>query len=400
MSCPDSIARLLDKRQNLVDNRRNRQAQDMFVARIPELVHDKFREVPRPLSEIGGKLPVIACLDRTLWAQLLGFDLDQYYLDAKAFLEHQLRMDIFHMETIPDDQFFDSYIQRWGGAGFEASLFGMQQHYSATEEPWLEHKPPIQSPEDLERMPQADLTREPMATYLSQHEELLELLDGTGLTPIPPGWIRGPLGVAEELRGISNFVMEMLTEPDFAHAILRYVVDFRRAWCSQRAQYLGIETPHGLMYNDEVQVPMISPRMYKKTILPYEQELHEFSRGLHYWHSCGDATPFMSLVDEIPEITMIQCGAFSDPEAVIETFRHRTAIEIALRPKEDFVEATEDAIRSRIKYLIEMCHKHDVKAACLRLTVYAAGDLSASETLDRVVRWVQIAQEVTEAAAS
>lgn len=399
MTRSTTIPQLVEQRLQLLDSSRNRRAQALFQPRQPDIVHDKFREIPRPLAEIG-KIPVVVVLDRPLWAKLLEFPLDRYYLEPQAFLEGQLQMDAYHLENIPDDQFLDESVQVWGGAGFEASLFGMRQEYSADNEPWLRHEPIIRNRQDLETLPQVDFaTSGPMPQILAFYERLQALLDGTGLRAIPPGWIRGPLGVAEELRGIDHLAMEFITDPEHARAILRYVVDFRKTWCKARSQFLGYApTMHGLMYNDEVQVPMISPKIYRDMILPFELELHEFYGGLHYWHSCGDATPFMPLVAEIPRIKMIQCGAFSDPEEVIKHFSQRTAIEIAVRPQQDFAEATEAQMRSRLEYLVDLVYKYEVESAFVRLTAYESSSLTPQETLHKLQCWVDIAQRVTQAA--
>lgn len=393
------IPKLIEQRLQLLDSIRNRRDRALFEPRRPDIVHDKFREIPRPLAEIG-KIPVVVALDRPLWAKLLGFPLDRYYLEPEAFIDGQFRMELSHFENILDDQFLDESIQVWGGPGFEASLFGMHQEYSADNEPWLRHKPIIRNRSDLDTLPQANFaTSGPMPQVLAFHERLQALLDGTELRAIPPGWIRGPLGVAEELRGIGNLVMECLTDPELAQAILQYVVDFRKTWCKERSEFLRCDhKTHGLMYNDEVQVPMISPKIYRDMILPFELELDEFYHGLHYWHSCGDATPFMPLVAELPRIKMIQCGAFSEPEEVLKHFSQRTAIEIAVRPRQDFAEATEAQMKSRLEYLVGLVYKYDVKSVFIRLTAYESTNLTPQEVLRKVQRWVEIAQQVTEAA--
>lgn len=398
MTLSPSTARLIESRQTLAQGSRNRRARALFLPREPELVHDKFREVPRPLGETAGKIPVVACLDRPLAAKLLGFPLDRHYRDPSAFLEDQLRMDVFQLEYIPDDQFVDESIQVWGGPGFEASLFGMRQEYSPDNEPWLRHEPIVDGPRSLDSLPEASWwTSGPMPSVLDFHLRLCSLLDGTGLRAIPPGWIRGPLGVAEELRGIENLVMDAVLNPEFVRDLLRRVVDFRKAWCSARAAFLGCATPlRGLLYNDEVQVPMISPRIYRDFVLPCEKELHDFHGGLHYWHSCGDAAPFLSLVDELPDITMIQCGAFTEPEKVVSVFCQRTALEMAVRPMDDFVRASEDEMRARVEYYVRLCRQYSAKAAMIRLTVYETQALDPWSTLAKAIRWVEIAREAVE----
>ena len=400
MSRGHTIACLIEHRRSLVDGVRNRQAQSLFAERSPGIVHDKFRELPLPLAETGGKIPVVLCLDRTLWSQLLGFPLDRFYQDPDFFLEQQLRMDIYHLENLRDDQFFDEFIPVWGGPGFEATLFGMRQKYAPDSEPWLERTPIIERPEDLDRMPRPGfLTLGPMPSMIEFYERLRARLDGSGLTPVLPGWIRGPLGVAQALRGTERLSMDFLLDRGFAQELFQYIVDFRKTWCTLRDHYLGLDhVPGGLIYDDEVQIPMISPRIYREFLLPKEQELHSFHNGLRYWHSCGDATPFMELVAQIPHIDMVHAGPFSSAKEVVNIFGQRSAVELALRAKEDFCEACDDSMKAGIRRAVALFESYNVQAGLIRLTVYENSGLTAQQALDKAQRWISMAQEITRAA--
>jgi len=397
MDAQRTIQALIEKRQKLLDGKRNRDAQALFVKRTPEIPQDKFRELPRRLFDTHGKIPIIVCLDRPMWARLLGFRLDRFYQDPDYFLENQLRMDVYHLENLADDLFFDESIQVPGGASFESTLFGMRQAYGPKSEPWLDHAAIVNNAADLAQLSTCDFySAGPMPAVLQFHERLLELLAHSGMKPILPGWIRGPLGVAENLRGTERLLMDLLSDPGFACALLRCVVEARKSWCLARDKYLGSSSVRlGVMYDDEVQVPMLSPRMYRQHILPLEQELCQFHGGLRYWHSCGDAAPFVPFVAEIPRIEMMHCGPYSDLDKIVGAFAGRCALEVAVPPRKHFLEASEEGMRASLEDTMSILRRHSAEAAVIRLTVYEGEGMGTLETAEKARRWLAIARDVT-----
>lgn len=102
------------------------------------------------------------------------------------------------------------------------------------------------------------------------------------------GWIEGPAAEAADVRGVQNFLMDMMEEPDFACALMdRCVeagVDFARAQFEAGADTIGI--------GDAI-ASQVSPAIYMELIQPREKRLVRAIQGMGVWvklHICGNIT--------------------------------------------------------------------------------------------------------------
>ena len=102
------------------------------------------------------------------------------------------------------------------------------------------------------------------------------------------GWVEGPAAEAADLRGVSNFFMDLLDNPDYACALMarcvETAIDFGYAQIAAGADTVGI--------GDAV-ASQVSAKTYESLILPFEQQLvaalHQ--RGVHVrLHICGNIT--------------------------------------------------------------------------------------------------------------
>ena len=97
----------------------------------------------------------------------------------------------------------------------------------------------------------------------------------------------------------------------------------------------------GSLYNDEVNVPLLSPQLYEKFILPYEIELSKFYGVISYWHSCGNTAPLLRLIRCIPHLQMIHISPWTDLEqSVADLADSGIALEVVLHPLVDVQKAT------------------------------------------------------------
>lgn len=117
--------------------------------------------------------------------------------------------------------------------------------------------------------------------------------------------LKYPLEQACLLRGMDVFLMDLITDEDFTHALLSKLVrlfkDFLDNYLAEVGQYLDVMclgddlgTQNGLL---------ISPKTYRRMIKPYHVELLNFVRertdAYIYFHSDGDVEP---LIDDLIEI--------------------------------------------------------------------------------------------------
>jgi uroporphyrinogen-III decarboxylase len=293
--------------------------------------------------------------EHEMWAKILGFHLDEYYSDGKTYLLADLNMKFYRFENFSDGTPIGKGISMWMGAGFEAELFGVEQQYTSDRDPWVGRKPILKDKKDLARLTPPNFYSSPaMARVHRMYDDMKGLLDDD-FSAIMPEWCRGPFGLACHLRGMDTIVVDMLQDPLFVHDLLRMTTDARKGWTSQRADFMKVPIQSGSLYNDEVTVPLLSPRLYEEFVLPYEVELSEFYGGITYWHSCGNTTDLQDLIKDIPHLEMIHISPWTSlAKSVVNLSGSDIALEVVLHPLTDIHLATPEEIRSQLTSIREL----------------------------------------------
>jgi len=109
------------------------------------------------------------------------------------------------------------------------------------------------------------------------------------------GWIEGPAAESADLRGVTNLLMDLAMDPDFAVELMdlcvNVAIDFAIAQIESGADTIGI--------GDAI-ASQISPAMYEEFVFPREKKIidgiHE-AGGIVRLHICGNTThllPYMA----------------------------------------------------------------------------------------------------------
>jgi len=380
----DHIRRLVDRVDELVESPRNQDRLahwERYWARIPSC-----DDPEGPIFTMDVGLPT--------QGDLLGFNCREYFSDAATQIRYQLEWRIWHQENLCDD----TLIQRGVGIGLgnahEASLVGQRVEYPTHADPVARYeKPVVENDVDLDRLEMPDFyTSGQMPRVHRMYTEAKELLQGPGNDGWEvsfPGAYRGVLGLGQVIRGPhENIIFDMIDRPQFAHRIFRYVTDFHRHYYEERSKFLG--EPIGLAHigNDEVTVPVVSPRIYEEFLLPYEKEIAHFHGGMSCWHSCGTTTPLLGLIRTIPNVRKFYTGPWTDVEAVMETFGDNTPIMIAVNTVDDILTATPEQMEAKVRSVADKCH-----GAMLQIrggSTNSISDLEADVAQMRL--WTQVAR--------
>ena len=118
----------------------------------------------------------------------------------------------------------------------------------------------------------------------------------------PAGGSDGVLTVACNLRGTEDFMTDLIADPEYAHALLEYVLEtsVNRILAYRKETGSEMRPERGGMADDSIQ--LLSTAMYRERILPYHRRYLEalFGAGPHGMHLCGDATRHFRLIrDEL-----------------------------------------------------------------------------------------------------
>jgi len=381
------LSALMDSVREIAGSEENQQKDRLWAPESTD-AKDHWRGTPRPYGEIHGA-PFTVEPEFPLWAKTIGFDMVEFYTNPDCYLENTLKIAIYRHQHFKESTPVGKTIGIWLGATLESTLFGAQTIYRADASPWLDRTQAIRDETDLAALPAPDFFRSGLMPLAHRYYERIGELLEDDFSVTFPEWGRSPFGVAFHLRLIENLAMDMLDHPGFVHRLMRFITDARKQWWRDRSKFLDHPIEPANLYNDEVNCPTLSPALYEEFALPYEQELSEFHGGIGYWHSCGDTTKLLELIDRIPNLGMFHVGPWTDLRRSVEVFGARHALEICLNPVEDVQMADADQMRAKLRGIVATCGD-------IAYTVRADGlqDLhGVQHELTRIRAWIDLAHE-------
>ncbi len=167
----------------------------------------------------------------------------------------------------------------------ETAGFGASIEFPANGVP-LCLKPPLEDDRDLSSLPRPDPLSAPrmrdrieaVRSYKARAAQRYSIM----------GWVEGPAAEAADLRGVSNFFIDLLDDPAYADALMarcvETAIDFAGAQVAAGADTIGI--------GDAV-ASQVSATVYESLILSRERQLVEALHGMKVrvrLHICGNIT--------------------------------------------------------------------------------------------------------------
>ena len=155
---------------------------------------------------------------------------------------------------------------------------------------------------DLETFPWPDLTHP--ARFEGLAEEARALRASSPYAIVALGYLL-VFDQVHMLRGQETWLTDLAADPEFAHAILRKVTDLMIAGT---IKYLEAVGPYIdlITFADDLgsqRSPLISPKMYRRMIKPYQAEviaaIKAHSQAKVFFHSCGNVYPLIGDLIEI-----------------------------------------------------------------------------------------------------
>lgn len=387
MKKPDVLKSLIEEVRELENHPRNLKIKNVWFSTESDRM-PRGRRVPRLSSEVE-TIPFTVELEHDMWGRLFGFNLKKFFTDATCYLENTLREMIYKFKVFQDFMPIDRTIPMWFGVVFESSLFGAQPIFKEDQSPWIAQEPLLKNYADLKTLSMPNFYKSGLMPLAHKMYEELQELAGDGLRISFPQWFRGPFGVASHLRGINDILADLYLNPKFVHKLMRILTDAHKEWVRERARFLGSPIEPGVLANDEVGSPSLSPQLYEEFVLPYEQELCEFYERIVYWHSCGNTTELASSIAKIPKLDLFHIGPWTDMGKAKEAMKSGTAFEKCLMPTEDVYFAIPEQIEVQLE---EIRRIMDGSAYTVRADGFQIVR-SLEEDLAKIKRWSEIAKE-------
>jgi len=218
----------------------------------------------------------------TFAARRTGRPLKEYYLDYRVLVDANLRMlEDFNLDIV----------QAISDPCREAHDFGAQIEFPDDDMP-LNRIHLLEELDDIKKLiPPNPYTGKRMSDRLEAIRLFREKVGGA--VPIM-GWVEGALAEAADLRGVSNIMLDLATEPEWVDELLELCVGveiaFAKAQVEAGADIIGVGDAVG---------SLISPAMYRRFALPYEQRIFAAVRAMGAicrLHICGNTN---KIVDDM-----------------------------------------------------------------------------------------------------
>lgn len=164
------------------------------------------------------------------------------------------------------------------------------------------------------------------------------------------GWVEGPGAEGADLRGVTNFLFDLMDDPGFAHELMERCVevgvDFAKAQLEAGADTIGI--------GDAI-VSQVSPRMYEELIFPHQKRLIDEIKqagGLVRLHICGDISHLLPQIKHL-DLDILDLDNPVDMVSAREIFGPDQVLVANLDPVRDVQNGTAPEIERKLRRLYE-----------------------------------------------
>ncbi|MCC8179375.1 MAG: uroporphyrinogen decarboxylase family protein [Planctomycetes bacterium] len=202
---------------------------------------------------------------------------------------------------------------------------------------------PLEEDPDLSKLAQPDpLRSERMLDRVNAVRRFAELAGEYSIL----GWVEGPAAEATDLRNAEPFMVDLLSEPEYAEELMDFVLDnairFARAQVDAGCDMVGI--------GDAI-ASQVGPELYERLIQPREKYLSDAIKGMGAkvkFHICGDITPLLpGLADIAPDV--LDCDHMVDLKKARQIMPAQTVLTGNLDPVETILRGTPASIRDAVK---------------------------------------------------
>jgi uroporphyrinogen decarboxylase len=213
-----------------------------------------------------------------------------YYLDPEVWFQANLKI----VREFEDIILFPSWWVEYGMAT-EPSAYGCRVHF------WTDRTPDV-SPclarlDDVGSLPAINPAADGLMAFALQRYRMQKrrILDA-GYT-IPVVAARGPLCLAAFLRGVTQFMLDLVDDPEQTHALLRHTTQTVIDWLKAQADAIG-GTVEGILVLDDIP-GFLSARSYKEFAHPYLKRICDAfpDDWVKVYHNDANVRPF---VGELP----------------------------------------------------------------------------------------------------
>lgn len=160
------------------------------------------------------------------------------------------------------------------------------------------------------------------------------------------GWVEGPAAEAADLRGVSQFLLDLMDNPLWCDELMDRCVDvainFARAQIQAGADTIGV--------GDSI-ASQVSSKLYEQHILPREKYLVTAIRSMGAWvrlHVCGNITHLLEGMSELG-LDILDVDHMVDMAMVRQKIGPRVALAGNIDPVSGILFGTPTSIRNHVR---------------------------------------------------
>lgn len=176
------------------------------------------------------------------------------------------------------------------------------------------------------------------------------------------GWVEGALALAAELRGINNFMMDFIMDPDFADELLdlcaKVSIDYARIQLEHGADSIGMS---------DAAASMISPETYQRHLWPRQMEILSSIKqngGITRLHMCGRTDPHLEAMAKLP-VDVYELDFMTDLELARKVLGPDRVICGNIHTLKTLFEGTPEMVIAEAARCHKICgHRHIVSPGC------------------------------------
>ena len=292
--------------------------------------------------------PVALIVDSPWIPGYIGVSHLDYYLDPELWFQANLRI----IREFSDIILLPSWWVEYGMA-IEPSAFGSRIHFWKDQPPAL--SPMLRRLEDVDTMPAVNPLTDglmPLALHLYRRHRP-RILDA-GYT-IPMVAARGPLCLAAFLRGVSEFMVDTVENPEAVHKLLalttRTVID----WLQAQAEAIG-DTVEGILVLDDI-VGFLSANAYREFAHPHLKQICDAfpAEWVKVYHNDANTRPFLA---ELPDtgFDVLNWSHKIDVSQAREKTKGRLCLMGNVPPLEIGVRGTPEMVREAAREILAKNH--------------------------------------------
>jgi len=219
---------------------------------------DIFKKASR-LEKLD-KIPLALIIDSPWIPGYLGINHMDYYLDPELWFQSNLKI----YQEFPDIIFIPSWWMEYGMAA-EPSALGTKIKFWENNTPSEFHT--LYRIEDIDNFPKYEVEHDAfMALTLHRIRMQKQRILDNGYT-LPIVTSRGPLCTAGFVRNTTNFMMDIIEKPEWAHKLIDLSTNLIIDWLKAQAKAIG-DTVEGIFILDDI-VGFIGEEDYQEFAHPY-----------------------------------------------------------------------------------------------------------------------------------